>query len=352
MVEIATDKVDSEVPAPEAGILIETLVNDGDVVKVGQPIAHIGTAADAQSSCATAAVAPMEPRKRWPAPWPLPISSPLQLLRALSVAPAQRKVLQSRWCATSPRAKGWAWRVGGDRRHGRGWSRDQEGHPGLSARGAAQAAPTPAPSSSGSSGSDRPATRCEAEPQAGWLARRRDDRDGPHAQVDRRPHGDEQAHQPARHQLRGSRRDQPVLWREKVKKAFEKREGEKLTFTPIFIMAIVQAIKEMPMINVQVDGHTIIKKEGHQHRHGRGAAQRQPHRAGDQERRSLNLVGLAKGERPGQPGACGQTGPTRSVAARTPSPTWAPSATCWERPSSTSPRWRSWPPAPSARNRR
>jgi 2-oxoglutarate dehydrogenase E2 component (dihydrolipoamide succinyltransferase) len=50
------------------------------------------------------------------------------------------------------------------------------------------------------------------------------------------------------------------LWREKVKKAFEQREGEKLTFTPVFIMAIVQAIKEMPMVNVQVDGYTIIKK--------------------------------------------------------------------------------------------
>jgi 2-oxoglutarate dehydrogenase E2 component (dihydrolipoamide succinyltransferase) len=52
-----------------------------------------------------------------------------------------------------------------------------------------------------------------------------------------------------------------VLWRERVKKAFEQREGEKLTFTPIFIQCIVQAIKEMPMINVQVDGHTIFKKK-------------------------------------------------------------------------------------------
>jgi 2-oxoglutarate dehydrogenase E2 component (dihydrolipoamide succinyltransferase) len=75
-----------------------------------------------------------------------------------------------------------------------------------------------------------------------------------------------------------------VLWRDRVKNAFEKREGEKLTFTPIFVMAIAQAIKEMPMINVQVDGHTIIKQAGHQHRHGGGAAHGQPHRAGDQER--------------------------------------------------------------------
>ena len=52
-----------------------------------------------------------------------------------------------------------------------------------------------------------------------------------------------------------------VLWRNKVKAAFEKREGEKITFTPIFIMALAQAIKEMPLINVQVSGDKIIKKK-------------------------------------------------------------------------------------------
>ena len=41
IVEIATDKVDSEVPAPEAGILVAQLVKDGDVVKVGQPLSLI-----------------------------------------------------------------------------------------------------------------------------------------------------------------------------------------------------------------------------------------------------------------------------------------------------------------------
>jgi len=51
-----------------------------------------------------------------------------------------------------------------------------------------------------------------------------------------------------------------VLWREKVKGAFEKKEGEKITFTPIFIEAVVRAIKDMPMINVSVNGYQIIKK--------------------------------------------------------------------------------------------
>jgi 2-oxoglutarate dehydrogenase E2 component (dihydrolipoamide succinyltransferase) len=52
-----------------------------------------------------------------------------------------------------------------------------------------------------------------------------------------------------------------VLWREKVKNNFEKREGEKITFTPIFIEAVVKAIKDMPMINVSVNGNQIIKKK-------------------------------------------------------------------------------------------
>jgi 2-oxoglutarate dehydrogenase E2 component (dihydrolipoamide succinyltransferase) len=51
-----------------------------------------------------------------------------------------------------------------------------------------------------------------------------------------------------------------VLWREKNKNAFEKKEGEKITFTPIFIEAVVKAIKDMPMINVSVNGYQIIKK--------------------------------------------------------------------------------------------
>jgi 2-oxoglutarate dehydrogenase E2 component (dihydrolipoamide succinyltransferase) len=51
-----------------------------------------------------------------------------------------------------------------------------------------------------------------------------------------------------------------VQWRDKVKDSFEKREGEKITFTPIFIEAVVRAIKEFPMINVTVNGTQIIKK--------------------------------------------------------------------------------------------
>jgi 2-oxoglutarate dehydrogenase E2 component (dihydrolipoamide succinyltransferase) len=52
-----------------------------------------------------------------------------------------------------------------------------------------------------------------------------------------------------------------VMWRDRVKKDFEKREGTKLTFTPLFIEAIVRCIKKFPLVNSSVDGNQIIVKK-------------------------------------------------------------------------------------------
>jgi 2-oxoglutarate dehydrogenase E2 component (dihydrolipoamide succinyltransferase) len=52
-----------------------------------------------------------------------------------------------------------------------------------------------------------------------------------------------------------------VMWREKVKKDFEKREGTKITFTPLFIEAVVRCIKRFPLVNSSVDGDRIIVKK-------------------------------------------------------------------------------------------
>ena len=52
-----------------------------------------------------------------------------------------------------------------------------------------------------------------------------------------------------------------VLWRDKVKKEFEKREGTKITFTPLFIEAIVRCIRKFPLINSSLDGNNIIVKK-------------------------------------------------------------------------------------------
>jgi 2-oxoglutarate dehydrogenase E2 component (dihydrolipoamide succinyltransferase) len=52
-----------------------------------------------------------------------------------------------------------------------------------------------------------------------------------------------------------------VLWRNKVKESFKKKEDEPLTFTPFFIQAVAKAIKDFPMINISVDGDNIIKRK-------------------------------------------------------------------------------------------
>lgn len=52
-----------------------------------------------------------------------------------------------------------------------------------------------------------------------------------------------------------------VKWRDRVKNAFEKREGEKLTFTPIFMEAVAKALKDFPGLNISVDGDFIIKRK-------------------------------------------------------------------------------------------
>ena len=52
-----------------------------------------------------------------------------------------------------------------------------------------------------------------------------------------------------------------VMWRNKVKKDFEKREGTKITFTPLFIEAVVRCIKKFPLVNCSLDGDKIIIKK-------------------------------------------------------------------------------------------
>jgi 2-oxoglutarate dehydrogenase E2 component (dihydrolipoamide succinyltransferase) len=52
-----------------------------------------------------------------------------------------------------------------------------------------------------------------------------------------------------------------VKWRNKIKTSFEKKEGIKITFTPIFVEAVAKALKDLPMVNVSTNGTQIIKKK-------------------------------------------------------------------------------------------
>jgi 2-oxoglutarate dehydrogenase E2 component (dihydrolipoamide succinyltransferase) len=272
IVEIATDKVDSEVPAPEAGILLKRLVNEGDVVKVGQPIAQVGSAAGANSApvAAPAAAAPAPaPASNGHAPAAKPGATAISAPAGTSpvertgpsgkfYSPLVRNIAQSEGISLEELEA-----IAGSGQGGRVTKKDVLDY--LPNRGAAPApvtATTPAPPSA----TPAPAPTAAAPTPA------------PAAPALQPAPGDELIEMDRMRKLIAdhmvmSKRTSPhvtsfveadvtnlVLWREKVKKAFEQREGEKITFTPIFIMAIVQAIKEMPMINVQVDGYNIIKK--------------------------------------------------------------------------------------------
>jgi 2-oxoglutarate dehydrogenase E2 component (dihydrolipoamide succinyltransferase) len=52
-----------------------------------------------------------------------------------------------------------------------------------------------------------------------------------------------------------------VNWRNRIKKSFQEKHGEKITFTPVFIEAVVKAIQDFPMINISVDGNRMIRKK-------------------------------------------------------------------------------------------
>lgn len=270
IVEIATDKVDSEVPAPEAGILLKRLVNDGDVVKVGQPIAQIGAGNGAAASAPAPAVAASSTPKAAPLPERAPAASPSGPVERTGpsgkfYSPLVRNIAQNEGVSLAE-LEG----IEGSGQGGRVTKKDildylpNRGATGVDAAASVNtpaattmptvAAPSPAPVTSAP----------KAEPQGPKVVP---------GEGDELIEMDRMRKLIADHMVM-SKRTSPhvtsfveadvtnlVLWRDKVKKAFEQREGEKITFTPIFLMAIVQAIKEMPMINVQVDGHTIIKKK-------------------------------------------------------------------------------------------
>ena len=258
IVEIATDKVDSEVPAPEAGVLAEQLVKEGDVVKVGQPIARIGGQGAAATPAPTKAPdtikVPAAAGANGHAPLGAKSNAPAATIERTGpsgkfYSPLVRNIARSEGVSVQELEA-----LAGSGQGGRVTKKDILDY--LPKRGA------PAP-----------ATRSVSAPVASST------QPGPQAPKVIPGQGDELIEMDRMRKLIAdhmvmSKRTSPhvtsfveadvtnlVLWRERIKKAFEQREGEKLTFTPVFILAIAQAIKEMPMINVQVDGYTIIKKK-------------------------------------------------------------------------------------------
>lgn len=267
IVEIATDKVDSEVPAPEAGVLSEQLVKEGDVVKVGQPIARIGSSAGASSAPPAPAAAPAKP-----APAAVAASTGNGHAQAPVIgasgpvsrtgpsgkfySPLVRNIAESEGVTMAELET-----IEGSGEGGRVTKKDILGY--LPNRGTSRVAEPVAASGPAETRPTQVVSPAAATTPPALVP----------AAGDEIIEMDRMRKLIADHMVM-SKHTSPhvtsfveadvtnlVLWREKVKRAFEQREGEKITFTPIFIMAIVQAIKEMPMINVQVDGYRIIKKK-------------------------------------------------------------------------------------------
>lgn len=265
VLEVATDKVDTEVPATHSGILKEILVKEGDVVAVGAPIARIETDAAAQTE------APAQGET--PAPKEAPINGQAKKAEEPTPVPAEA-------ASTTPAASGTGSRfysplvmnmakeegiamteleqINGTGREGRVTKKDMLSYLEQRIQSPSSApAVTAASTGSASIGQDR-------APQPMPVSVSGEDEI---IEMDR-------MRKMIAQRMVDSKRISPhvtsfveadvthiVKWRNRVKQEFMEREGEPITFTPIFMEAVVQAMKDYPMMNIQVDGDRIVKKK-------------------------------------------------------------------------------------------
>lgn len=271
VLEIATDKVDSEVPSTAAGILTKRLFNEGDVVQVGTAIAIIssGDGAPAEKPVAAPATAPasaISPST------PVADTPHVPLAMAPTVAPSTISQNGNRFY--SPLVRTIAQTEGisqfeldsipGTGAEGRVTKKDILAFIEQKKNGVA---PTATPSTANLSvqapviNTPQPVNSPSVSPTSSVSG------DVEIIEMDRMRKliADHMvmSKQTSPHVTSYVEADVTnlVLWRDRVKKEFEKREGEKITFTPVFIEAIVRAIKDFPLINVSVEGTKIIVKK-------------------------------------------------------------------------------------------
>ncbi|MBC3539926.1 dihydrolipoamide acetyltransferase family protein [Rufibacter sediminis] len=275
VLEVATDKVDTEVPAIQGGVLKEILVQEGQVVAVGAPIAIISTGGDEQPISAAPATeaAPAAPVTEQAAAQPAEAAQAVAQTSQRLEQPASGR-FYSPLVLNIAREEGISMQeleyIPGTGKEGRVSKKDILDYVANRSENVAPAAASqqaPAPQAA--------APQTAPQPQAAPVA--------PAAQVSTAPAQSysgnveiiemDRMRKMISQRMVDSKRISPhvtsfveadvtniVNWRNKTKDAYKKREGENLTFTPIFIEAIVKAIKDFPMINVSVDGDRIIKK--------------------------------------------------------------------------------------------
>ncbi|EMR04818.1 dihydrolipoamide acetyltransferase family protein [Cesiribacter andamanensis] len=260
VLEVATDKVDKEVPATHGGILEKILAKEGEVIQVGAPIAIINTNG---SSDAPATASASSSSDAAPAAQPAAPAAPA------AQAPAAEKPAGDRFY--SPLVLNIARQEGigmqeledlpGTGKEGRVTKKDilayvenRSTQPQQAAPQAAIPSPQPGPAAQ---------PQAAAAPKVSVSIGANDEI----IEMDR-------MRRMIAERMVDSKRIAPhvtsfveadvtniVMWRNRMKNEFKRREGGNLTFTPIFIEAVVRAIKDYPMINVSVDGTNIIKRK-------------------------------------------------------------------------------------------
>lgn len=263
ILEIATDKVDSEVPSPVAGKLVKQLFVTDDVVQVGAVIAIIETEGGEEAAPVQETAAPQEEPAAAPANIPginqLP-STPIEASKPQDYKESDRfySPLVKNIAAQENISLAELDQVKGSGADGRVTKDDLLNYVqqknGSAPVKAIQQAPVAQPA----------AEPAKTQPAA--------------APITSVSGGDEIIEMDRMRKLIAehmvmSKHTSPhvtsfveadvtnlVMWRDKIKKTFEQRENEKITFTPIFVEAVAKAIKDFPMINVSVNGTQIIKK--------------------------------------------------------------------------------------------
>ncbi len=261
IVEIATDKVDSEIPSPVEGKLVQVLFNEGDVVAVGKVIAIIETDPGAET----------EVVKDVPVAEKSTEAATIQH-ENVSAAQGSTAVESSSDRFYSPLVKNIARTEGisqadldaipGSGKDGRLTKDDLMAF--LKNRTAPSAKPAAAVSSPAPGTISAPATPAAPKVIAPPVVS---------AAGDEIVEMDRMRKLIADHMVM-SKQVSPhvtsfieadvtniVKWREKVKDDFQKREKEKITFTPIFIEAAAQALKDFPGVNASVDGYKVILRK-------------------------------------------------------------------------------------------
>lgn len=256
VLEVATDKVDTEVPAVNAGKLVKQLAQEGDVVQVGAPIAVIEIEGDAPAA-ETPAAQPSTPAAQ-PEAQPAPVAevaAPVANNGAASGRFYSPLVLNI--CREEGIPMQELEQVPGTGREGRVTKKDILAY-------VKNRSQQPAPVAA------QPATP-EAKPAAKPAAPSVKVEDfGPNVEVVEM----DRMRKMIASRMVESKRTSPhvtsfveadvtrvVNWRNKWKKVVEKREGVKLTFTPIFMHAVAKAIQDFPKINASVVGENLVYKK-------------------------------------------------------------------------------------------